>query len=322
LSERDDMPPPDDSEGRTQFLQDETSAPGTKRRIPTLLVLRGKNIGEEYVMRERHVTIGRTLENDVFINDPKISRRHARIIVEQTEEERPPKCVVVDLGSTNGIRVNDQRVKEIALNEGDKLSVGDTILRFNYQDVVDLRYQSQIKQLINIDNLTKLFTKRAFDIKFEQDLLHAKNNKEEISVFMMDLDHFKKVNDEHDHLVGSLVLHEVGLIIKRVCDPHGISGRYGGEEFVSYFPRLSKRKARALAERVRMAIADHLFVKGATELHITISIGISTYPEDGDTPEMLVMKADHALYQAKKNGRDRVCISEATQDNLPTPPDQ
>jgi len=318
VSERDDNKPQEDSQGSTQFHAVD-SASGPDKRVPTLLVLRGKNIGEEYVLHTRAVTMGRTLDNDIFINDPKISRRHARIIVEQTEGPDPPKCVIVDMGSTNGIRVNDQLVSEIILSEGDKITLGDTILRFNYQDAVDLGYQSQIKQLINIDHLTKLFTKRVFDLQFEQSLLRAKTTKEDLSVFMMDLDFFKKVNDEHDHLVGSFVLHEVGAIIKRVCDPYGVSGRYGGEEFISFFRGMSKRKARALAEQLRVAMAEHLFVKDDTSLHITMSIGISTYPEDGDTPETLVLKADHALYQAKESGRNRVCVSESNRDNNETP---
>jgi len=317
LSQRDDMPPEnEDSQGSTQFHAGD-SAPASDRRIPTLLVLRGKNIGEEFVLDRRAMTIGRTPENDIFINDPKVSRRHARILVDQSQGEVLPKCVIVDLGSTNGIRVNDRKVKEAELSEGDKVSFGDTILRFNYQDMVDLRYQSQIKQLINIDHLTKLYTKRAYDLKFEQALLKAKTDGEEISVLMMDLDHFKKVNDEHDHLVGSYVLHDVGSIIKRVCDPYGVSGRYGGEEFISFLPGMSKRKARALADRLRREIAEHVFKKDDTSLHVTISIGVSTFPEDGNTPEILVMKADHALYEAKRTGRNKVCVSESTRENIP-----
>lgn len=317
MSQWDDIPPEgEDAQGSTQFHADD-STPASGRKIPTLLVLRGKNIGEEFVLNQRSMTIGRTLENHIFINDPKVSRKHARILVEQSESDNPPRCVIVDLGSTNGIRVNDQRVKEAELSEGDKVSFGDTILRFNYQDAVDLRYQSQIKQLINIDHLTKLYTKRAYDLKFEQALLKAKKENEEISVFMMDLDFFKKVNDEHDHLVGSYVLHDVGAIIKRVCDPYGVSGRYGGEEFITFLPGMSKRKARTLAEQLRQEIADHVFRKGDTSLHITISIGVSTYPEDGDTPEVLVLKADHALYEAKRTGRNKVCVSETTRESMP-----
>lgn len=306
----------EDSQGQTQFLADESGS-GASKRIPTLLVLRGKNIGDEFVLKSNYSVIGRTLDNDIFINDPKISRRHAGVTVEQTEEiAKPPKCIIKDLGSTNGIRVNDCRVSEAALLEGDKITLGDTILRFNYQDAVDLKYQSQIKTLINIDHLTRLLAKRAFDVQFEQALIQAKAEKSEISVFMMDLDHFKNVNDEHDHLIGSFVLHEVGAIIKRVCDPHGVSGRYGGEEFVSFFSGMSKRKARLLAEEMRKALEEHLFVKDNTELHITISIGVSCYPEDGDNPDALITRADHALYEAKRCGRNRVCISESTQDNI------
>ena len=318
MSDRDDSKPKDDSQGSTQFHPTDTRS-GLDKRVPTLLVLRGKNIGEEYVLRSRSLTIGRTLENDVFINDPKISRRHARIIVEQTDGPNPPKCVIVDMGSTNGVRVNDNLVSETILVEGDKVTMGDTILRFSYQDAVDLGYQSQIKQLINIDHLTKLLTKRVFDLQFEQALLRAKTLKDEVSVFMMDLDYFKNVNDEHDHLVGSFVLHEVGAIIRRVCDPYGVSGRYGGEEFISFFKGMSKRRAQALAEQLRAVIADFLFVKDETKVHITMSIGISTFPEDGDNPETLVLKADHALYRAKETGRNCVCVSEANRDNSEIP---
>lgn len=306
-------PPEDSSEGRTVF-HIEQSKLETGRRIPTLLVIRGKNLGEEFILRPPSMTIGRTLENDIFLNDPKISRLHARVIVEDTDEDRPPKVVLLDMGSTNGVRVNEEKVLQAELRDGDKIGLGDTLLRFNFQDAVDLRYQSQIKSLINIDNLTKLLTKRAFDIKFEQALLIADSKNEEVSVFMMDLDFFKKVNDEHDHLFGSFVLHEVGKIIKRVVDPHGVSGRYGGEEFISFLPRKSKKDSYEIAEKLRKAIAEHDFVKDNVKIKITISIGISAFPEDGAEPETLVRRADHALYRAKAGGRNMVCIYDPTID--------
>lgn len=299
-------PPPADK-GQTVFLTDEKKSE-SGRRIPTLIVIRGKSLGEEFVLRAPGMTIGRTLENDIFLNDPRISRQHARVVVEETDEDRPPKVVLVDLGSTNGIRVNDFVVKQAELSEGDKIGLGDTILRFNHQDAIDLRYQSQIKNLINIDNLTQLLTKRAFDIKFEQALIAAEANTQVISVLMMDLDHFKNVNDEHDHLFGSFVLHEVGKIIKSVLDAHGVSGRYGGEEFVSFLPQVDKRRAKSLAEKLRIAIADNKFVKDGETLNITISIGVACFPEDGAAAERLIQRADHALYRAKESGRNLVCI--------------
>lgn len=314
MSDSAKKPPPDDhGQGQTQFHADQSGLEAG-RKIPTLLVVRGKNLGEEFVLKPPAMAIGRTLENDIFLNDPKISRLHARVIVEQTEEERHPKVVLLDMGSTNGLRVNDERIKEAVLNEGDKVSLGDTLLRFNYQDTVDLRYQSQIKSLINVDHLTRLLTKRTFDIQFEQALIHASTQGEKVSVLMMDLDHFKNVNDEHDHLFGSFVLHHVGKIIKEVLDPLGVSGRYGGEEFVSFLPNMNKRKAKSLAEKLRIAIADYDFVKDNVKLNITISIGVSTYPDDGDDPETLVQRADHALYRAKDKGRNLVCLADSAKD--------
>jgi len=307
-------PPPDDrGQSQTQFHADQSGLE-TGRKIPTLLVIRGKNLGEEFVLNHPSMTIGRTLENDIFLNDPRISRHHARAIVEQTEEDRPPKVVLLDMDSTNGLRVNDERTREAVLKEGDKVAMGDTLLRFNYQDMVDLRYQSQIKNLINVDHLTRLLTKRAFDIQFEQALVRAGSEGERVSVLMMDIDHFKEVNDQHDHLFGSFVLHHVGKIIKRVLDAHGVSGRYGGEEFNSFLPNIDKRKAKLLAEKLRIAIADHDFVKDGVKLNITISIGVSTYPEDGEQPEILVQRADHALYRAKNSGRNRVCLFDSATD--------
>ena len=310
MSDHSENKPPTDeeSQGRTLFHVGEDTMESGKR-IPTLLVIRGKNIGDEYVLRPPAMTIGRTVENDIYINDPRISRGHAKVLVEETDEERAPNVVLIDLGSTNGIRVNEEKVTEATLQEGDKVGMGDTILRFNHQDVIDLRYQSQIKSLRNIDNLTRLLTKRAFDIKFEHALNHAANHRQKISVLMMDLDHFKKVNDEHDHLLGSFVLHEVGKIIKQVLDPHGVSGRYGGEEFVTFLPAPETSRGGELAEELRIAMAGYLFEKDDTSINVTISIGVSTYPEDGSEPDILIQKADHALYRAKADGRNLVRLA-------------
>lgn len=298
-------------DGRTQHLTPASKTSSDGNKVPVLVVIKGKRLGEEFLLKKGDYILGRVPECELFISDPKISRNHARIEVRENEGEGAmPEVTIVDLNSTNGVLVNDVQISQAILSEGDKILVGDTVFKFNHHDFMDLRYQSQIKNLINIDNLTGLFTKRTFDEKFEQALTIAKVKEGEISVLMMDLDHFKSVNDNHNHLIGSYVLHIIGGMIKSCLDRFGISGRYGGEEFITFLPGTSKQKAWKLANELRMAIENAEMEKDDVTVKITISIGVSTYPEDGSEPETLVLKADTALYKCKETGRNKVLVFE------------
>jgi diguanylate cyclase (GGDEF)-like protein len=124
---------------------------------------------------------------------------------------------------------------------------------------------------------------------------------------MMDIDHFKNVNDTHGHLVGSAVLQQLGILIRDTFRGEDMSGRYGGEEFITFFPETSKGDALRGAERFRKRVEEHTFRYRDVRLHISISIGIATMPDDGDGLEALIHKADTALYEAKNQGRNRVC---------------
>ena len=125
---------------------------------------------------------------------------------------------------------------------------------------------------------------------------------------MMDLDHFKSVNDTHGHLMGSHVLAEVGRLIRDSIRTVDVSARYGGEEFVSYLPEAFLAGAHQVAERVRRAIESHSFSLDGRTIRVTISIGIALFPEHGREINTLVARADKALYRAKESGRNRVCV--------------
>jgi diguanylate cyclase len=135
---------------------------------------------------------------------------------------------------------------------------------------------------------------------------------------MMDLDHFKDVNDTYGHMVGSKTLEETGRIIKDSLRAGDVAARFGGEEFAAFLLDATYYQGLVAAERVRMALEKHPFsasrVDSPTQAthHITISIGVAAFPEDATDPIKLVELADSALYRAKRSGRNRVCSYQPT----------
>jgi len=133
-------------------------------------------------------------------------------------------------------------------------------------------------------------------------------------VLMMDLDHFKEVNDTYGHLVGSRTLEECGRIIKEALRAGDVASRFGGEEFAAFLLDANYAQGLVAAERVRAAMAEHSFPvtrlddpAGETTHRITISIGVAAFPDDATDPIHLVELADSALYRAKRSGRNRIC---------------
>lgn len=132
-----------------------------------------------------------------------------------------------------------------------------------------------------------------------------------LSVIMMDIDHFKKVNDTYGHDVGDLVLKQFALTIKKSMRPVDILGRFGGEEFM-VICNAEINEAMEIAERLRQAVvADPVKISDSREIPITASFGVAEY-EAGDTSKTILKRADNALYQAKENGRNRVCKWQGT----------
>jgi diguanylate cyclase (GGDEF)-like protein len=130
---------------------------------------------------------------------------------------------------------------------------------------------------------------------------------ESFSLLMIDIDDFKKVNDEHGHPAGDAVLKEMARIIKETVRTVDVVGRYGGEEFVAVLPHTPHDEALETAERVRRRIREHVFLAGDRKAHVTVSVGVASYPSASvDSPSTLIREADKALYRAKEAGRDRV----------------
>lgn len=167
----------------------------------------------------------------------------------------------------------------------------------------------QVQELAITDTLTGVLSRRHWMERFGQEIERSRKFKYSFSFLMLDIDYFKTFNDRYGHLVGDAVLREVSKRIKENIRQIDLVGRYGGEEFSVILIETDKNQARFAAERIRKAIEEKEIRVYDEDLKITISIGISVFPEHADTKEALIEKADEALYRAKQAGRNRVCIS-------------
>ena len=284
----------------------------TRDLRPSLVFLNGDLLAVSVPLEREDVILGRALEAGVRINDTKVSRQHAQITVLKDSRTRKTSYLLTDLNSTNGTFVNGQRITQEALQNGDKITIGKHILRFELLDEIDREYQQQIHRLLAHDDLTGLLSSRSFFSELRRESSRAHHEKRRFCVLMMDVDYFKNVNDTYGHLTGSKTLEEIGFCITKILRTGDVAARFGGEEFAAFLLDAELPQAIVAAERIRSEIENHGFSvikrgKAEESHHITISIGISSFPEDSADPIELVEMADSALYRAKNKGRNQVC---------------
>jgi len=167
--------------------------------------------------------------------------------------------------------------------------------------------QAELEDLSHRDGLTGLDNYREFRRQLGEEAQRSLRYGRPFSLLMLDLDHFKQVNDTYGHLAGDEALRSLAGLIRREVRPVDRIARYGGEEFVIILPETATAGALATAERIRDIVATRpIPVNGDREVTLTVSIGVVTYPDDADTEETLVGAADQALYVAKNGGRNRV----------------
>ncbi len=280
---------------------------------PALVFLGGDLLAVSIPLEREMVILGRALEADVRINDTKASRQHAQIETVYDEKTKETTYVLTDLESKNGTLLNGHKIKQETLQNGDKISIGEHILRFELLDEIDREYQHQIRRLLSHDDLTGLLSSRSFFSELRREAARAKVENRPFCVLMMDVDHFKKVNDTYGHLTGSKTLEELGFCIMQCLRSGDVAARFGGEEFAAFLLDADLSQAIVAAERIREVIEDNDFSilkqgRHSKTHRITISIGIASFPNDSHDPIELVEMADSALYRAKREGRNRVCV--------------
>lgn len=189
----------------------------------------------------------------------------------------------------------------------DDLRLLDIIANLGAVAIQNIYLYSKTQELAIRDGLTGLFVRRYFMERFSEELLRAAGKKGELSVLVIDIDYFKDYNDKYGHTAGDIVLKYLSRIVSSMVREGDIVARYGGEEIIVVLSGRDKEKAVAEAEAMRHAVSDHPFSLRRHKTNITISVGVSQYPDDGITEEGLVSVADSRLYKAKRQGRNRVC---------------
>ncbi len=262
----------------------------------------GPGMGARYALGDQPLVLGRASECEIRINDHSVSRRHARI------QPGADGYYAVDLQSTNGTYVNDKPASMCKLQDGDYLRVGNCIYRFLMGGNVETEYHEEIYRLTIIDALTGIANKRYFLEFLDRELSRSCRYGRPLALILMDIDKFKSINDELGHLGGDFTLRELSARIKGNVRKEELFARYGGEEFAIVLVETGYDGAILLGERLIRLINSSSFNYEDRTYNVTISCGVAaTVGEKWMTPTDLIRRADEKLYQAKLEGRNRVC---------------
>jgi two-component system, cell cycle response regulator len=265
-----------------------------------LVVLYGASIGRKIDIADDEVFIGRDRSNHVVLDVDSVSRRHARITF--TGDVR----VVEDLDSTNGTYLNDLPVDCCELRSGDLVRIGDVICKYLCGRNVEAAYHEEIYRMTISDGLTTVANVRALNEFLDREVARSRRYGRGLALLMLDIDHFKAVNDELGHLSGDYVLREMAQLCNRRVRREELFARYGGEEFVLVLPETTLEGAVTYAEALRQLIETHEFAFEGNHISVTVSVGVATFQAEMNSPTDLLRAADERLYEAKRSGRNRV----------------
>lgn len=277
-----------------------------KSIAPTLVVISGKPLGKSFYLTQEKMILGRDLTADISIGETAISRKHTEFFLSAEGVQ------VKDLGSTNGTFVNDVKLGKDtyhSLNDGDLVRCGSTLLKFLKEGKIENIHYGKMYSLATQDDLTQTFNKKAILEILAEEFSRSVARAVPLTLIMFDVDHFKKTNDTFGHLAGDYVLKEVCSLIKnKLIRGKDSLGRYGGEEFALLLPDTPLQIAVDIAERIRSTIEKTQFCFEDKIIPVTISLGVSSVDSTVKTDSDLLASADKALYDAKNQGRNRVCV--------------
>jgi diguanylate cyclase (GGDEF)-like protein len=279
--------------------------PRASRRRGILTVASGPDAGKIIpVVPGEVVTLGRSEECTMRFDDASLSRVHARVMCLMDDH------LLGDAGSTNGTFVNDERIdKATHLEDGDRVQLGtSTILRFSLVAPEEEEALRRVYQAAVHDALTGVANRKHLEERLEAELAYANRHSANLSVIIVDLDHFKRVNDTYGHLAGDAVLKHAARLVQGALRTEDLVGRYGGEEFVVIARGTPADQAVGLADRLRERIASTPIVFEGQTIGVTMSGGVASLEDCGPQRDRasILRTADERLYAAKEGGRNRV----------------
>jgi diguanylate cyclase (GGDEF)-like protein len=281
------------------------TVPGTGNGTDCLVVIYTTEkalLGKRFVLENSPLQIGRGPDNHIVLEGDSVSRRHSHL-----EQRGMGKWFAVDNRSTNGTYVNEDQIPgEVQLENGDRIKVGPTILKFLSGADAEAKYHEEIYRMTIMDGLTQIHNKRYLIEALERDVMRARRHDRDLAAVMFDIDHFKGINDRYGHLAGDYVLRELARVVQERTRRDEVFARYGGEEFAIILPETNLEGAARLAEILRERVDGHDFTFQGEKMSVTISMGVAAL-DDKMTGTDLISKADVKLYEAKNSGRNRVC---------------
>ena len=291
---------------RERTLVGAAEPPSAGPKVAVLTVLAGPEAGRVLPLeRDKPNTLGREeTECTMTFEDARLSRVHARIVSVNGE------WMLTDQGSTNGTFVNDVRIdKHAQLTDGDRVRLGGSVsLRFAWVTEDERQALMRVYEAAMRDGLTGALNRKALDQRLEAEIAFAVRHDAPLSIVMLDVDHFKMVNDTHGHPAGDAVLREIAARLGRALRIEDVLGRYGGEELLIVARNITLEQAAQMAERMRALIDSSPVAFEDKAIAVSASFGVASLACCGATRDAktLLSTADARLYEAKHAGRNRV----------------
>ncbi len=268
-----------------------------------MTVLTGGEAGRFFTVERKGAVLGRGDEVDVAFSDETVSRRHASLSV------KGDSFVFTDLNSHNGSYLDGLAVRgSIVLPRRCRLQLGTRVmLEFSALDELGAEAIGKLSKALLLDPLTGTGNRLHLEQRLAEEVSFARRHEQALGLLLLDLDHFKRVNDEHGHLVGDRVLANVGRALTDSCRTEDAVFRYGGEEFCVLVRGLDTDGLLLMAERIRRMVSTLSVDVEKGCVQVSTSIGVAELDLDAkpDAEEILLL-ADRALYRAKSFGRNRV----------------
>jgi two-component system cell cycle response regulator len=273
----------------------------------TLTAMSGLEAGRVFSVDGDEMVIGRAPTTHVWVDDPSVSRRHARIL------KRPgAPYYLEDLKSTNGTFIGERRIDCAELASGDRVQIGPSFFfRFSIVDTREEALQKDLFHAATRDTLSGLYNRRYFNERLIAEVSRARRSGRPLALLMIDLDQFKRINDVHGHVAGDQVLKSVSNHLGKMVRLEDVIARYGGEEFVLLAPGSDHVEAGQLGERLRTAVERLTIHFAGAKLGVTVSVGVASLAElePHAAGTELISRADARLYDAKRSGRNRVAAT-------------
>jgi len=281
-------------------------APPRQRTKAVLTVVSGSSAGRVHTLQDTETLLGRGKEAHARLDDTGASRTHARIV--RTEDGG---WLLEDLRSRNGTFVDGRRIERIELKSGDRIHIGpNVVVSFAVLDAQAERLTAQLYESSVRDALTRAYNRRYLVERLASEIAYARRHGSRLSLVILDIDHFKRVNDSRGHLAGDDVLRELAALVQRTIRAEDVFARFGGEEFVVLVRGIEHDNVGRFIERLRAAVERLEIASVDQVLRVTISAGYASLDELPDaqrTGDGLLRRADERLYRAKNDGRNRVC---------------